>query len=113
MSWEDLEVVGAGGMQINIRTFPNAINEQFMMPVVSLMGLCGLKMFAPKPKTILRKNSGLLQPGEMCLVLGRPGAGCSTFLKSIANQWDSFMSVNGDVKYAGVDWKEMAKYYSG
>lgn len=83
------------------------------MPVVSLLGVFGLKLFAPSPKTILYKNSGSLKPGEMCLVLGRPGSGCSTFLKSITNQRDSFLEVNGNVEYAGLDWKEMAKRYAG
>ena len=83
------------------------------MPVISLLGVVGIKLFKPKPKTILYKNSGALKPGEMCLVIGRPGAGCSTFLKSIANQRDSFMSVNGDVEYGGIGWKEMMAHYGG
>lgn len=49
----------------------------------------------------------------MCLVLGCPGAGCSTFLKTIANQRDGYASVTGDVRYAGMDAAEMAKYYKG
>ena len=49
----------------------------------------------------------------MCLVLGCPGAGCSTFLKTIANQWGEFADVGGDVRYAGIDAMEMAKYYMG
>lgn len=49
----------------------------------------------------------------MCLVLGCPGSGCSTFLKSIANQRDGFASVTGDVRYAGMDAQEIAKYYKG
>lgn len=111
--WEDLEVVGAGGLKINIRNFSSAIMEQFMMPVISLLGLVGYKPFAPKPRTILHQTSGHLRPGEMCLVIGRPGSGCSTFLKSIANQRDSFLHVNGNVEYAGVGWKEMSKLYGG
>ena len=49
----------------------------------------------------------------MCLVLGCPGAGCSTFLKTIANQWGESADVGGDVRYAGIDDMEMAKYYKG
>jgi ABC-type multidrug transport system ATPase subunit len=75
--------------------------------------MVGYKPFAPKPKTILHPSTGVLRPGEMCLVLGRPGAGCSTFLKSIANQRDSFLAVNGDVDYAGIPAKEMHKLYAG
>ncbi len=35
--------------------------------------------------------------GEMLLVLGRPGSGCSTFLKAVTNKRDSFAGVEGDV----------------
>lgn len=111
--WEDLEVIGAGGMRMNIRNFSNAVIEQFLMPALTVMGLFGYNPFAPKPKTILHKNSGVLKPGEMCLVLGRPGSGCSTFLKSISNQRESFLEVDGNVEYAGLGWKEMHKLYAG
>lgn len=59
------------------------------------------------------RSSGVLKPGEMCLVLGCPGSGCTSFLKAIANQRDEFLSVEGEVKYAGMDAAEMAKYYKG
>lgn len=49
----------------------------------------------------------------MCLVLGCPGSGCSTFLKSIANDRAPFAEVSGDVKYAGISHEEMAKRYIG
>lgn len=52
-------------MKINIRAFPNAIAEQFIMPVISLLGLFGYNPLAPKPNTILHKNSGVLKPGQM------------------------------------------------
>ncbi|KAL7416336.1 putative ATP-binding cassette transporter [Mrakia frigida] len=113
VTWQDLKVVGGGGMKINIRTFPDAIVEQFLMPVLSLLGTFGYKPFAPKPKTILEGFDGVLLPGEMCLVLGRPGSGCSSFLKNIANQRESFLSVEGDVRYAGVDAAEMRKHFPG
>ena len=49
----------------------------------------------------------------MCLVLGCPGSGCSTFLKSIANERASYAGVSGDVRYAGIDHEEMKKHYKG
>lgn len=55
----------------------------------------------------------MLKPGEMCLVLGCPGSGCTTFLKTIANQRREYTSVRGDVRYAGIDAGEMAKVYKG
>lgn len=111
--FEDLEVIGGGGMRMNIRNFSSAVIEQGMMPVLKVMGLFGYNPFAPKPKTILHKTSGVLRPGEMCLVLGRPGSGCSTFLKAIANQRDSYLAVNGNVEYAGIEAKTMHKLYAG
>ena len=59
------------------------------------------------------RSSGVLKPREMCLVLGCPGSGCSTFLKTIANQRDGYARVSGDVLYAGIDSDEMLKYYKG
>jgi ATPase subunit of ABC transporter with duplicated ATPase domains len=37
-------------------------------------------------KTILDGSSGCVKPGEMLLVLGRPGSGCTTLLKLLANK---------------------------
>ena len=49
----------------------------------------------------------------MCLVLGTPGSGCTTFLKAIANERQGFYHVGGDIRYAGIDSREMAKTYKG
>lgn len=67
----------------------------------------------PPIKTILNDFSGVIRPGEMCLVLGRPGSGCSTFLKVIGNQRYGYESVEGDVLYGGTDAKTMLKKYRG
>ena len=47
----------------------------------------------------------------MLLVLGRPGSGCSTFLKVIGNQRAGYESIDGDVTYGGTDAETMAKMY--
>lgn len=47
----------------------------------------------------------------MLLVLGRPGSGCSTFLKVIGNQRSGYESIEGDVRYGGTDSASMAKKY--
>jgi ATP-binding cassette subfamily G (WHITE) protein 2 (SNQ2) len=67
----------------------------------------------PPVRTILNNFNGCIKPGEMCLVLGRPGAGCSTFLKVIGNQRFGYESVNGDVTYGGTDAATMGKKYRG
>jgi ABC-type uncharacterized transport system fused permease/ATPase subunit len=40
----------------------------------------------PALKPILDSSSGCVKPGEMLLVLGRPGSGCTTLLKMLANK---------------------------
>lgn len=65
----------------------------------------------PPVRTILDDFSGCIKPGEMLLVLGRPGAGCSTFLKVIGNQRFGYEEITGDVTYGGTDAKTMGKKY--
>ncbi|GJN91548.1 hypothetical protein Rhopal_004571-T1 [Rhodotorula paludigena] len=111
VSWDKLNVTGAGGMKIFIRTFPDAIKEAILWPMIKYMKLTG--KFIGTPKNLLSEFDGCLKPGEMCLVLGRPGSGCTTFLKTIANQRHGFLGVNGDVSYGGIAADEMAKRYRG
>lgn len=47
----------------------------------------------------------------MLLVLGRPGSGCSTFLKVIGNQRAGYKDIDGEVCYGGTDAETMAKMY--
>lgn len=49
----------------------------------------------------------------MVLVLGRPGSGCTTFLKTIATQTESYESVQGQILYGGLSAKEMKQSYRG
>ncbi|SSD61492.1 probable Protein SNQ2 [Saccharomycodes ludwigii] len=67
---------------------------------------------APLRKIIKNVNI-LVESGEMCLVLGRPGAGCSTLLKSLAGQLHDYHHVEGDVLYNNISQKEMMKHYQG
>ena len=67
----------------------------------------------PPIRTLLNNFNGCIKPGEMLLVLGAPGSGCSTFLKVLANQRYGYESVEGDVTYGGTDAKIMGKDYRG
>ncbi|EPB81631.1 hypothetical protein HMPREF1544_11651 [Mucor circinelloides 1006PhL] len=64
-------------------------------------------------KVILNDLTGHCKPGEMLLVLGRPGAGCTTFLKVMANMRGSYTDVDGTVSYGGIDAETFAKRYRG
>ncbi|KAK5193529.1 ATP-binding cassette transporter snq2 [Exophiala xenobiotica] len=75
----------------------------------------GAKAAAGKPpvRNLLSNFDGCVRPGEMLLVLGRPGSGCSTFLKTFCNQREGYESVEGDVTYGGTDAHRMKKDFRG
>lgn len=56
---------------------------------------------SPK-KTILDNVHGCVKPGEMLLVLGRPGSGCSSLLKILANHREGYAEVNGEVNFGSM-----------
>jgi ATP-binding cassette, subfamily G (WHITE), member 2, SNQ2 len=67
----------------------------------------------PPVREILSDFNGVIRPGEMLLVLGRPGSGCSTFLKILGNQRFGYVAIDGDVTYGGTDARKMAKDFRG
>ncbi|KAL4812196.1 ABC-2 type transporter-domain-containing protein [Aspergillus spinulosporus] len=64
----------------------------------------------PPLKTILNDSHGCVKPGEMLLVLGRPGAGCTTLLRLLSNRRDGYDSVEGDIHYGSMNPDEAAHY---
>ena len=65
-----------------------------------------------KLKQILQNVNGLAKPGEIVLVLGRPGAGCSSLLKVTAGEIDQFAGgTQGEVSYDGISQDIMMKNY--
>ncbi|KAF9691100.1 hypothetical protein EKO04_010842 [Ascochyta lentis] len=64
----------------------------------------------PPLRTILDRSSGCVKPGEMLLVLGRPGSGCTTLLKMLANKRKGYAEVDGDVHYGTMTAKEAQQY---
>lgn len=64
-------------------------------------------------RAILNNFNGYLESGEMLLVLGRPGSGCSTFLRTIAaTDLDQYTGFEGEIKYNGITQKEMMQKFS-
>ena len=110
--WEDLTVKGVGGAKIIVPTFPHAFTSFFFFPFRQLMRLLPLSK-AGKESCILRDFKGVVRPGEMVLVLGRPGSGCTTFLKVMANQRFGYTTVDGQVQYGPFSSSEFEKRYRG
>ncbi|RDW71882.1 hypothetical protein BP5796_07916 [Coleophoma crateriformis] len=109
--WEGLTVRGTGGVSNFVKTFPDAFVSFFNVFETALnifgVGKKGMEV------DILKDFRGLTKAGEMVLVLGRPGSGCTTFLKVIANQRFGYTGVEGDVLYGPFDSKTFSNLYRG
>lgn len=67
-----------------------------------------------EPKHILHGFEGLLKEGELLVVLGRPGSGCSTLLKTLCGELDGLnLGANSSIHYNGIPQKQMQKEFKG
>jgi ABC-type multidrug transport system ATPase subunit/ABC-type multidrug transport system permease subunit len=65
-------------------------------------------------KKILRDFEGHVGTGEMLIVLGRPGSGCSTFLKTICGETHGLKVNEGsEITYNGIPQETMVKHFKG
>ncbi|KAI5456898.1 ABC-2 type transporter-domain-containing protein [Mariannaea sp. PMI_226] len=63
---------------------------------------------------ILHGFDGIIHPGEMLVVLGPPGAGCSTFLKTISGETNGiFVDDATYFNYEGITAGEMHSHHKG
>jgi len=116
VTFRNLTVKGVGSTKNYVRTLPNAILGTFGPDLYHIICnfMPALKLGGPPPvRTLINDFTGLVRDGEMMLVLGRPGAGCSTLLKAIANQRGGFAEVSGDVKYGGISANKQHAHYRG
>ncbi|PVI00433.1 ABC transporter CDR4 [Periconia macrospinosa] len=111
VSFDGLTVRGIGGVKNYIKTFPDAFVSFFNVYDIA-KGLLGLGKKG-REFDILKDFKGVVKPGEMCLVLGRPGSGCTTFLKVIANQRYGYTGVDGKVLYGPFESNLFEKRYRG
>ncbi|OBA23628.1 pleiotropic drug resistance protein PDR [Metschnikowia bicuspidata var. bicuspidata NRRL YB-4993] len=63
---------------------------------------------------ILKTMDGYFQPGELTVVLGRPGSGCSTLLKTIASHTYGFnIGKESRITYDGLSPSDIETHYRG
>ncbi|KAF9439085.1 hypothetical protein BGZ76_000047 [Entomortierella beljakovae] len=116
--WENLEVLGEGVGAQHAGTFAD--------PFIGLSNLINPFFWAKKcfskdstptaktiTKTIIHPMSGYCREGEMILVLGRPGAGCSTLLRVLADDRKNYKKVDGEVTYGPFSAAEIKKHHRG
>lgn len=105
--FDSLVVVGAGSGA----KYQDNIGRSALGPVTALKNLLSSKR-VPET-TILHGIDGLVRAGEMLLVLGRPGSGCSTLLKNLAGFSEGYVRCEGDIKYNGVDIEVIKHRFRG
>ncbi|KAI1342560.1 ABC-2 type transporter-domain-containing protein [Xylariaceae sp. FL0016] len=113
--YKNLTVKGVGSTTSMVRTVPDAIIGTFGPDLYRNLSkfIPFLQFRKPETRNLISDFTGCVRDGEMMLVLGRPGAGCSTFLKAVSNDRDSFAAVEGDVSYGGISAKKQKKMYRG
>lgn len=63
---------------------------------------------------ILKDFDGILENGQMLLVLGRPGSGCSTLLKTVSGDTESLLvDEHSRINYQGIPAKQMHTQFRG
>ncbi|KAG8167727.1 hypothetical protein KVR01_003416 [Diaporthe batatas] len=63
---------------------------------------------------ILRNFNGVVEAGEMLVVLGPPGSGCSTFLKAISGEMNGiYTDERAYFNYQGISAKELHDHHAG
>lgn len=105
-SGQDLKVLGLGADAKYKNTILSTMNPLNLVHAIQ-------NTVHPPVKDILTGFEGLVRPGEMLLVLGRPGSGCTSLLKVLANQRASFHAIEGELSYGGITPEYMAKHYRG
>ncbi|KAF2638892.1 hypothetical protein P280DRAFT_519746 [Massarina eburnea CBS 473.64] len=109
VSWRGLGVSAPDTGRVTVKTLPRACLNTFGIDQFNFVK----KLLFPKGfgeskhRSLLEDFTGIVKPGEMLLVLGRPGSGCSTFLRTLANR--TSLETNGDRQYAGIPSDEFGK----
>lgn len=105
--WQDLTVTGIGSGY----ALGDDMGNLLIKPFQQLINISS--MLHPPVKTIVNNFEGCVKPGEMLLVLGRPGAGCTSFLKTLASYRDGFKDIHGTLLYEGMDHTIIDKQLRG
>lgn len=104
-TFKNLSVSGKGSALVLQQTVGSIFMQPFRLR----------EMFShPPEKLILRNFNGHVNSGELLIVLGRPGSGCSTFLKTICGELQGLqLSKDSSVTYSGIPQDVFLKEFKG
>ena len=114
ISFRELSVAAPNPGTVYVRTLSKAIInsfgiDQFNFVKSHLFPNRLLKSTKGDTRKIIADFVGLVKPGEMLFVLGRPGSGCSTFLRTAANR--STLDVTGELSFANIAAPEFGRLH--
>ncbi|EDN99553.1 hypothetical protein SS1G_02407 [Sclerotinia sclerotiorum 1980 UF-70] len=108
VAYRNLNAHGFGEATDYQKTFGN-----YPLEIIGL-GKRALGLSKPTKIQILRDFDGLVRSGEMLVVLGRPGSGCSTLLKTISGETSGFyVDKNTYINYQGIPMETMHNDFRG
>jgi len=112
-----MRTAGFSFRNLNVHGFGSATDYQKTVgnKILSLFGAISSLVGAGKRKIdILQGLDGVVYKGEMLVVLGPPGSGCTTFLKTISGETHGFV-VDGEstINYQGISPKQMRNDFRG
>lgn len=119
MDQDDIKIARAGVTMKNVtvRGTGSALNLQKNVGSILMSPLRFAENFSfgKKPsKTIIRDFDVLMKSGEMLIVLGRPGSGCSTLLKTMTGEMHGLqVDENSIIHYNGITQHQMMKEFKG
>lgn len=123
LSWKDMRVFAPGGSSvIFVKTLPQAIIGTFGFDLAYFAkGVFDSMIKRSRPpnlagmKQIIGGHEGVLRPGEMLLVLGRPGSGCSTFLRAVTSSLPNSLTLDpaACISYGGLEPDEIIRKMRG
>jgi ATP-binding cassette subfamily G (WHITE) protein 2 (PDR) len=97
LAFRDLSVHAFGRQTDYQRTISNFPSASFKVFAAWISSKPGLRI------DILEALDGIVSSGEMLLVLGRPGSGCTTLLKTLTGQrHDLYVDENSSLNYQGI-----------
>ncbi|KIY68744.1 hypothetical protein CYLTODRAFT_489562 [Cylindrobasidium torrendii FP15055 ss-10] len=106
VAFSELEVIGRGSSRCFQHTVASVLDPRRVIRAVQ-------DFLHPPTRAILYGFEGVVRPGEMLLVLGQPGSGCSTLLKTLTNQRGGYHAVNGDIRYDALSSTDIERHYRG
>ncbi|KAI3201102.1 hypothetical protein CBS147311_5163 [Penicillium roqueforti] len=105
--FKNLNIYGSGAALQFQDTVTSTLTAPFRLPQI-------IRESHSPQRRILKDFNGILKSGEMLLVLGRPGAGCSTLLKSMTGELHGLkMDKESVIHYNGIPQTRMMKEFKG